>query len=611
MRPAVLIVDLDAERRKALATGLAERGYEAIPAASPEEGVRFAEGLGPSVIVGPAGMPSFADGSILERFSVQDGSQMQRTLVLLGTGDELLDADDLPDSVRYLPIDGLDTDEIRRRIRLVLVAREVGLETDLELRYLVGDVALVPLLDLVRSLHRCWITGRIEVPRGIIAFQRGEPIAARYERTVGAKAFCRMARLEATPFRVYLGPSEETPNLHESIDDLSIRALEELDLELPDPRTRVRLVALREIPSGELMPVERLLADVIHRCDTISDVLDQVPATDALVLQAIRKMVARGALELERPKTGVKIVTDSTADLPPELAREHDILTVPLTVYFGKESYRDGVDIKPRDFYRLLQESEHHPRTEPPPEEVFYEHYHELIEEQDILSVHISSKLSLTSENAQKAVLRGIRTFDHLPAERHDCALEVVDSRSVSMGVGLQALFAARMAMRGEKVFAIAQRLRAISGRLHLLFAVDSLDYLLKGGRIGKARAVVGKLLGIKPILGVEDGEVVAVDKVRGGRRLHPRIVHLVRERIDPARPIIVCIAHAQAPVWADRLRKLIEKTFSIHEIFLADIGPVVGTHAGPGCVGIVVFQPSDEEWALVRPADKRRANGG
>lgn len=606
MRPAVLIVDPDDQRRKVLAEGLAQRGYEAIPVSTSEDGVKFARGLGPSVIVGPEELPGFGDASILQTFAVQDPAQMRRTLVVLGHRE---DEPDLPDDVLYLRTGGLAHDEIRRRVRLALVGREIGVDADPDLQYLVGDTALMPLLDLVRGISSCLITGIVQVKGGRVAFRNGVPVHAQQGKIEGAKAFCRLCRASAGPFRVYIGPidtatAQMPTTLEGDLDGLLMQALEEVNLELPDLRTRVRLVDLRDIPSGELTPHEKMLAQVIHRCDTLGEVLDNLAATDALVLQAVEKMHERGALRMERPRSSVRVVTDSTSDMPPDLLRQHDVVVVPLTIFFGKEAFRDGVDIRARDFYRMLSESEHHPSTQPPAEEVFYEHYHDIIEEQDIVSVHISTKLSQTAEHARKAAMRGIRSFDHLPPERHNCALEVVDTSSVSMGVGLMSVFAARMAARDEKVFAIAQRIRDMSKRIHILFAVDTLDFLVKGGRIGKARAVVGKFLGIKPILGVVDGEVTAIDKARGGRRVHPRIVQLVSERIDPKKPIVMGVAHAQAPVWADRLAKLMSRHFKVSETILSDIGPVVGTHAGPGCVGTVVFQPTPEEWALIRPLE-------
>jgi DegV family protein with EDD domain len=162
------------------------------------------------------------------------------------------------------------------------------------------------------------------------------------------------------------------------------------------------------------------------------------------------------------------------------------------------------------------------------------------------------------------------------------------------------ALFAARMARRGVQPEAIVEHLEAMRERIHVLFVVDTLEYLARSGRIGKARALVGNILGIKPILGVVDGEIVAVDRVRGGRAAHPKLVDLFRERVDPKRPVVVTVAHAKAPVWADRLRGLIEKNLKVEEVLIAEMGPVVVANAGPGTVGAAVFQPTEEERDLI-----------
>ena len=594
MRPAVLIVDPDGARRQALSQGLAEQGYEAVPAMGAEEGLKFLQGLGPSVTVAPAELMGFGDPAILDRLALRDGT-MRRTLILLG---DAADEDEVPEDVLFLSVQGLSYEEIIRRIRLVLVGREVGVDADAALSSLVGELSLTPLLELVRALHRCLVTGRLELASGTIFFAGGDAIAARAGMALGAKAFCRLSRLVTGPFHVFLGQTEATREIDATVPDLVLQAIEELQIEQPDPRSVVRMLT----PPGEESPspLQQTLLEVVEGCGSISDLLDSLPATDGRIVQMLRSLQDRGWVRLEAPRVAVAVVTDSTADLPPDMVRAHDILVVPLSVLFGKDSFRDGVDIHPRDFYQMLESSEDHPATQPPPEAEFFEHYRDLITAQDIVSIHISGKMSETVSHAREAAKRGSRSFDHLPPERHNIALEVVDSQTVSVGVGLQALFAARMAQRGLKVFAIAQRLRAIASRIHILFAVDTFDYLVKGGRIGKARAAVGKLLGIKPILGVVDGEVTAVDRVRGGRQVHPRIVNLLEQRLDPGRPIVAGVAHARAPVWADRMRSLIAERFDVREMILTDIGPVVGTHAGPGCVGCVVFQPEDDEWPLL-----------
>ncbi|MFP5285190.1 MAG: DegV family protein, partial [Thermoanaerobaculia bacterium] len=259
-------------------------------------------------------------------------------------------------------------------------------------------------------------------------------------------------------------------------------------------------------------------------------------------------------------------------------------------------------DLRPREFYELLEKGREHPRTNSPPKMDFTEVYRSLAPEKDLVSLHVSEKLSQTVVHARAAAEEGLPEFQKLRGEAERISLRVVDTHSVSLGLGMLALFAARMARRGVEPDAIVERLEALRERLHVLFLVDTLEYLARGGRIGKARALVGNILGIKPILGVVDGEVTAVDRVRGGRAAHPRLIELFKQRVDPGRPVVVGIAHAKAPVWADRLRELIEKSFQVSEIFIAEMGPVVAANAGPGTVGAVFFQPTDEELPLIAP---------
>lgn len=161
------------------------------------------------------------------------------------------------------------------------------------------------------------------------------------------------------------------------------------------------------------------------------------------------------------------------------------------------------------------------------------------------------------------------------------------------------------MARRGVEPAAVAERLAAMRPRMQVLFVVDTLEYLHRAGRLGKAQTLLGSLFGIKPILGVTNGEIIAVDKVRGGRAAQPRLVERLAERLDPHRPVVAGVAHAKAPEWADRLRQLVEQRFQVRELVMAELGPVLAANAGPGTVGAAVFQPEDEEWPLIAPLDQ------
>jgi len=276
---------------------------------------------------------------------------------------------------------------------------------------------------------------------------------------------------------------------------------------------------------------------------------------------------------------------------------------VPVLVLFGDRVYHDGVDLKAKEFYELLEKGPALPRTHPTPKADFLDLYRSLAPRKDIVSIHISEKLSQTVVHARAAAEEGLPQYQQMRGEAERVSLRVVDSHSASLGLGMLALFAARMARRGVEPETIVERLEEMRNRMRVLFVVDTLEYLARGGRIGKARAVMGNLLGIKPILGVVDGEIVAVDRVRGGRAAHPRLIELFREGIDPGRPVVVTVAHAKAPVWGDRLRGLLEKSFKVTEIVIAEMGPVVVANAGPGTVGAAVFQPTEEEMGWIGPA--------
>jgi DegV family protein with EDD domain len=600
-RRSVLVVDPDAPRRRELARGLSGFGYEVIPAVDAQEGRRFADGLGPGIVVAALGTAADGDGFLLSRFG--SPSSNDHTLLLLGRNEE--EGRELPQEVLFLVADGLSGEDLVRRVHLVLLGREIGVEPDSGVESLVGDFSLLPPLELLRALHRARLTGRVVLAEGEIALDGGEVAAAAAGRSRGTKAFLRLSHLGAGPFRVQLGlpPSASDCEIRQDLTSLIFLSLEDLIHDAPDPRARVRVHRGPSFFEARFTPRQQELLALVPGCVTVGRLLDAMPsATDGEILRELLSLREQGLVILEEPEERVRVVTDSTSDLPPELARAHGIHVVPVLVLFGDTAYHDGVDLKPREFYELLEKGKVHPRTNPPPQADFLNVYRSLAPEKDVISVHVSEKLSQTVVHARAAAEEGLPDFQKRRGESERVTLRVVDSGSVSLGLGMLALFAARMARRGVEPDAIADRLEAMGQRLHVLFVVDTLEYLARGGRIGKARAVVGNLLGIKPILGVVDGEVAPVDKVRGGRGAHPRLIELFRDRVDPKRPVIASIAHAKAPVWADRLKGLAEKSFTVNEVFIAEMGPVVAANAGPGTVGMAIFQPTEDELPLIAP---------
>lgn len=575
-RPTVLIADPQAERLRELGNRLAAEAYEVVPVTDAARIRRFAEGLESAVIV----------LAHEEGFDLREILREGRTVVVLGGRPE--DEDGLPEGVSFLAVAGLEIPELARRLLLVLLGRELGLQPDAHLSSLVGDLAQTPLIEILRGLDAARRSGRIDLRGGSLLLHGGRLVAAAAGPARGMKAFCRLGRLHEGPFRFVPGELPAPREIEEDLDALVLAAIEGSLGEHPDPRIQLEVEIGPSFFAKPFTQLQQRILGAAQRGTTLRQILDGLPDRDGEIVQEVLLLEERGFLVRREP--AVQVVTDSTADLPPDVAAAHGIAVVPLTVAFGQEVFRDRADLQPGQFYTLLKEKKAHPASSPPTGEEFARRYGEwLTRGHDVVSVHLSSRLSKTVENARAGA-------------RAAPGVAVVDSGQVSLGLGLLALFAARLAARGETAVDIRRRLLAMAPRVHTLFVVDTLEYLARGGRIGKAQALVGGLLGIKPILGVVDGEVAPVDRVRGGRAVQPRILEILRKRIDPARPVFAGVSHGNAPAWADRMEKLLRDAFSVTELIQAEVGPVVGTHAGPGVVAVSIFQPEEDEARWIGP---------
>ncbi|MEO6192894.1 MAG: DegV family protein [Thermoanaerobaculia bacterium] len=590
-RPTVLLIDPQAGRLRELGNRLAEEGYEVVPIADPTRARRFAEGLGAAVIVTTT--DALAAG--VDPAAMLGGSAA-RTLVVLGENPGEEEA--LPEEVAFLPVGGLEAPEIARRLLLVLLGRELGAVPDAGLASLVGDLSQIPLIELLRGLDATGTSGRIDLRGGSLLLQAGQVTAAAAGSARGLKAFCRMGRLHEGPFRFVPGELPARREIEEDLDALVLAAIEDSLGEFPDPRIRLEVEIGPSFFATPFAPLQQRILGAAQRGATLRQILDGLPDRDGEIVQEVLSLEERGFLVRREP--AVQIVTDSTADLPADLAAAHGIDVVPLTVAFGAESFRDRVDLQPGQFYGLLKTKRAHPASSPPAGDELAHRYGEwLARGHDVVSIHLSARLSKTLENAAAGAAAALSAAKERGAGAAP-AIEVVDSGQVSLGLGLLALFAARMAARNETAAEIRRRLILMAPRIHTLFLVDTLEYLARGGRIGRAQALLGGLLGIKPILGVVDGEVAPVDRVRGGRAAHPRMLEILKGRVDPKQPVIAGVSHGNAPAWADRLEKSLRAAFTVSELIQAEVGPVVGTHAGPGVVSVSLFQPEGDEAGLI-----------
>ena len=274
------------------------------------------------------------------------------------------------------------------------------------------------------------------------------------------------------------------------------------------------------------------------------------------------------------------VVLDSIADFPDAQIRFPNMRVVPLYVRFGEESFRDYVELDPHGFYERLRTAAELPTTSQPTPQDFMSTYNALSGYERIYSLHISSKLSGTFQSASLAA-----------AEVGGDRVRLIDTESASVGIGMLAIAIQELLARGttdEEIEGLAERYRESAG---LLFTVDTLEFLAKGGRIGRAKALAGNLLHVKPILTIEEGEIVPVTRVRGRRKALEEFGRRFSEATSDRPGLRVGIAHAEAEGTVEELREVIAAARPQAEIeIVTTLGAVVGTHAGPGTVGFFWF---------------------
>jgi len=274
------------------------------------------------------------------------------------------------------------------------------------------------------------------------------------------------------------------------------------------------------------------------------------------------------------------IVLDSTADLPDAAERFPNWRVVPLYVRFGEESFKDGVEITADEFYRRLQTDPEFPRTSQPTPADFLRCYRELLEYERIYSLHLSAGVSGTYESALNAA-----------EELGHGVVHAVDTETASASIGMLALAIQRRLERGttdEEIEALIDRYRRERG---LLFTVDTLEFLARGGRIGKARAFAGGLLHVKPILSIVDGEVSPVKRVRGEKKAFAELVEAIEKETTDEPGWRFAVAHAAAPERAAELEAVVREKRPNADLELdVPLGAVIGAHAGPGTLGLFWF---------------------
>jgi DegV family protein with EDD domain len=276
----------------------------------------------------------------------------------------------------------------------------------------------------------------------------------------------------------------------------------------------------------------------------------------------------------------IAIVTDSTSDIPVDIQQKYGVEVIPLNVIFGDKNYKDGVTIKSKEFFEMLPTAAHHPSTSQPSPGEFVDLYEKVLKGFDsIISIHISSKLSGTCQSAVMAS-EILSSAD----------ITVVDSRTASLGCGMAVIAAAKARNEGaskEEIVALAE---SVASKQILFITVETLEWLQRNGRIGKASALLGSLLNLRPILKIEDGAVAPHAKIRGKMsKVLDGVVEAAGEYVPHGSKVRIALVHGNVPERAEILANQFKSVYQVEEVFYNEIGPVIGVHVGPGAVGAIV----------------------
>jgi len=275
---------------------------------------------------------------------------------------------------------------------------------------------------------------------------------------------------------------------------------------------------------------------------------------------------------------GIKIVSDNCCDLPPEILKKYDIRLVNMLVRFGDNEIKPG-EMSIDEFYAKMARSPVLPQTSQPAVEEIMQVYGSLIEEEgtEVVGIHMSSGLSGTLHSAQM-----VQEMFQQPR------LHIIDSKKASMGLGIMVLEAARLAERGEDIEVVLNRIQEMKSRVRCIFSVQNLEYLISGGRISKGKGLVAGVLDIKPVLCINDeGFIVPYDKARGHRAALKKVLDIMEKLGNNLSAQTVGISHSAAIEDAMYLKESMEKRFGVKEVIIGDIGPVIGSHVGPGTFSI------------------------
>jgi len=600
----ILVANPDRQAGQQLAAALFDAGYEAMSAHRPEEVLRAAVGNNPRIVFIHTAMPQIGGYELRNRLEAT-GLEIPR-VVVFAVADGDLPQGPPPDGVSVLAHERSNNEGIVNGVRLMTFADQVGGEIGFGLDRVHGDLTTISFGGLIQALKQHVITGKVTFSAALessLWIFEGAVIDAWRAPVRGIKAFNRLAGLPGGGFTLTLEtPPEGVQTLAEDIGSLVVDAVDErvelaevlAGLPTLDARPNVQLTG--DFFSLEFSRVERETLSNAQEAATFGDLLDRVEATDLEVVRAVQRLLELEILHFSEPRGQVHVLTDSTSDLLAIDARRLGIQVAPVSVQFGTEVFKDGIDLQSEDFHRKLKEFGDLPRTHPVSHGEFLQIFRRLVPSGDVVAVLCSSSLSATYRNALAAIEAGLPEFTELRTESGvagDPRVFVVDSAQCSGPLGLMAVFARRMALKGIAAANIAAKLEDIGGRFRTVIMVRSIEYVQRAQ--GIARTAGASKPGTRWLLRLEQGRLAVVAQAAGAEA-QGRLQALLMEGLDLKRPVFGSIVQASAPAEAADLKLRLFARLDLRELMEFQLGPAVTSHNGPGSVGAGLIQLTDEE---------------
>ncbi len=603
----ILIAHPDRETGQRLAAALFDAGFEALAVRAPEEVLRNAVGSNPRLILIAVDMPQVGGYELQARLAAT-GLEFP-LIVVFGVKEGNAPEGSAPEGVFVIPDERSDEGSLVDAVRLLAFAEQVGGQFGSGLDRMHGDLTGVSFGGLLQALQQHVMTARVVFSASLesgLWVREGSVVDAWTGVVTGVKAFNRLAEMPSGGFTLTLEDPPLGGTIEGGIGNLVIEAVNErVDLaealsRLPSLDSRPEIQLTSDFFSLEFSAVEKKTIAAAQEVQSFRDLLNSIDEVDLAIVRAVEVLMAQGILRFEERTGQVHVMTDSTADLLPIDARRQGIDVMPVSVQFGSQVFRDGIDLQAEDFHRMLKETRESPRTHPVSTGEFLQVFGRATPSGDVVAVLCSSALSANYKNAVEAVATGAADFAEArrqAGEKNEPKVFVIDSQQCSGPLGLMAVFARRMANAGLHAAEIAARLEDLRSRFRTVFMVRTIDHLRRAQGI-KNKQPSENRPGERWLLSLEQGKLRLVERSVIPEALD-RLVALLTEGFDPARPVIGSVVQAAAPADAANLRDRLFAKLDVREMLEQQIGPAVTSHNGSGTVGAGLIQLSEEELKL------------